>query len=379
MTRIFILLFLSIFSFNSHAVGCYTFGGNTYDCNVLIDYATGLPFSSTNPMPVSASVTPAVDYIASGNINVLNANLASGVATTGSTVATGTMNGVSTATIEVTGTFSETLLVQTTTDGSNWTTLPTITTISSGATAATITAAGNYQVPVPATAQVRVTCSAYTSGTAAISIRASTGSGGGGGGTAGSVTVTSSALPTGGSTSALQNTGNSYLALISNQVIGQGAATAGQNGLLLQAATTTSAPSYTSGTTNAMSTDKEGNLRINSVPSTAASSVVTNVDSTAYEASRVISNAPVNLLGCFGYNSKTSAQFMQLFNSTTVPADTTAPTVAPINVPASSSWSIDFGVYGRSFATGIAISNSSTGPTKTIGSADTWFSCRIKL
>jgi len=114
------------------------------------------------------------------------------------------------------------------------------------------------------------------------------------------------------------------------------------------------------------------------IPSTAASAIVTNVDSTAYEASHVISAAPANLLGCHGYSSSSSAQFILFFNSTTVPANATAPTIAPLSVPATSTWAIDFGVYGRPFSTGIAVSNSSTANTKTIGSADSWFSCTIK-
>jgi hypothetical protein len=76
--------------------------------------------------------------------------------------------------------------------------------------------------------------------------------------------------------------------------------------------------------------------------------------------------------GLTGYNSKASAQFIQLLDSATVPADTAVPVVV-FAVPASTSFSLDFGIKGRRFTTGIAISNSSTGPTKTIGSADCWF------
>lgn len=97
-----------------------------------------------------------------------------------------------------------------------------------------------------------------------------------------------------------------------------------------------------------------------------------NATSTAYEASRVVKASAGVLYGLTGYNSKASAQFILLFDSATVPADTAVPKVV-ISVPATSNFSIDFGPYGRSFSTGIAISNSSTGPTKTIGSADCWF------
>lgn len=102
----------------------------------------------------------------------------------------------------------------------------------------------------------------------------------------------------------------------------------------------------------------------------------TNVSSTALEASHVIKASAGTLLGVTGYNNKSSAQFIQLHNTTTVPADTAVPVVV-ITVPASSNFSIDFGTYGRRFATGISICNSSTAATKTVGSADCWFDAQF--
>ena len=103
-----------------------------------------------------------------------------------------------------------------------------------------------------------------------------------------------------------------------------------------------------------------------------------NATSTAYETNRVIKGSAGVLFSVNGYNSKTSSQFIQLHNATSLPADTAVPVVTFL-VSGTSNFSIDFGAkFGRYFSTGIVICNSSTGPTKTIGSADCWFDCQYK-
>lgn len=97
-----------------------------------------------------------------------------------------------------------------------------------------------------------------------------------------------------------------------------------------------------------------------------------NSSSAAYEASRVVKNTSGTLFGFTGYNSKVSAQFIQLHDATTIPAEGAIP-VAVFTVGASSNFSLDFGVNGRTFKFGIVLVNSSTAQTKTIGSADVWF------
>jgi ribosomal protein S12 methylthiotransferase accessory factor YcaO len=105
--------------------------------------------------------------------------------------------------------------------------------------------------------------------------------------------------------------------------------------------------------------------------------------SAAAEASAVVSAAPARVSKVIIFNDKVSAQYIQLFDSVTVPADTTVPDLCVI-VPADSSYVIDFprtierraaGGQDRPplFETGVAISNSSTAATKTIGTTDCLF------
>jgi len=93
--------------------------------------------------------------------------------------------------------------------------------------------------------------------------------------------------------------------------------------------------------------------------------------SVAYEASAIAKAAPGVLREIRGYNSKASAQFIQLHNSATVPADTAVP-LEIITVPATSNFSMTY-FDGIKCDAGIVVCNSSTGPTKTLGSADCWF------
>lgn len=95
------------------------------------------------------------------------------------------------------------------------------------------------------------------------------------------------------------------------------------------------------------------------------------VHSTAYEASHVVKAAPGTLVALFGYNSG-GAQFVQIYDSATLPANAAVP-IATFAVAATSNFYLDVPMTGLDCGTGIVVGNSSTGPTKTIGSANCFF------
>ena len=106
-----------------------------------------------------------------------------------------------------------------------------------------------------------------------------------------------------------------------------------------------------------------------------AAAGVSLISSTAYEASHVLKASPGTLVSLVGYNSG-AAQFIQIYNSATLPANGAAPAYT-FAVGAAQNFSLD-APTGIPFTVGIVVGNSSTGPTKTIGGADCYFSAVIK-
>ena len=93
------------------------------------------------------------------------------------------------------------------------------------------------------------------------------------------------------------------------------------------------------------------------------------------EASRVIKTGPGILYGFTVTNTKASAQFVQVFDASLLPADGAVPILA-MSVAASTAIGFNW-LPGRTFLTGIVVCNSSTQATKTIGSADCLFDAQF--
>jgi len=97
-----------------------------------------------------------------------------------------------------------------------------------------------------------------------------------------------------------------------------------------------------------------------------------NTHSNAYENARRVKRGPGLLFGFSAYSSNAAAQFIQVHDSQDAPASGAVP-VAVFTVAATAHIAISYIFPGRFHNQGIWIVNSSTGPTYTAGSADTFF------
>jgi hypothetical protein len=83
----------------------------------------------------------------------------------------------------------------------------------------------------------------------------------------------------------------------------------------------------------------------------------------------VVKASAGTLYGFQGYSD--AAGFVQVHNKASAPASTNVPVIV-IPIAAGAPFSLDFGVRGRAFSTGIAFGFSSTGPTYTDGGSHLW-------
>jgi hypothetical protein len=120
--------------------------------------------------------------------------------------------------------------------------------------------------------------------------------------------------------------------------------------------------SGTDGDWSTLNVDAFGRLRVSD------RNEVSKAKTTALATNLVVKASAGKLLGFYGYSTVT--QFIQVHNATSLPADAAVPDgVFPITASAPFSIWLE---HPEPYTTGIVICNSTTGPTKTIGAANTW-------
>lgn len=144
---------------------------------VASDPALVVAISPNNPVTTTAPV----DITATAALTAQNLNPNSGVATAGSAVAVTTMNGVTSIGVQVTGTYTGTLIPQVSNDATNWTNLgggkQWLQKDNGSYQDNIISAIGVFQITVAGFQWFRLTFTGIPSGTANVSMRATSGSG----------------------------------------------------------------------------------------------------------------------------------------------------------------------------------------------------------
>jgi hypothetical protein len=100
-----------------------------------------------------------------------------------------------------------------------------------------------------------------------------------------------------------------------------------------------------------------------------------NIHSNAYALALLVKTGAGVLYGFSVYSSKASAQFIQVHDRVAAPNLGDVPAVVfTVATTGNLNWNW---IPGRTFLYGCWIVNSSTGPTYTAGSADTWFDAQF--
>lgn len=113
------------------------------------------------------------------------------------------------------------------------------------------------------------------------------------------------------------------------------------------------------------------------ITASAAAVALSEAATTALATNLVVKASAGTLYRLHGINNNAAVRYIQIANLAALGADGTVPAFV-WQVAASSPFSIDFGMFGRRFTTGIVVCISTTLATKTIGAADLWVNASYK-
>jgi hypothetical protein len=94
--------------------------------------------------------------------------------------------------------------------------------------------------------------------------------------------------------------------------------------------------------------------------------------------SLVASAGPARLCGFSGYSANASAQFIQVHDAASLPANGSAPKIV-FKAGAAANFGADYNANPREFSTGVVVCTSTTYATLTLGATDDcWFDVQLK-
>lgn len=208
--------------------------------------AHGALIVATGVDPLAAAITPYsplnnTDVTALGNIT----------STQALTVST---QGAATAFVVVSGSWTGTLQPQVSYDGTNWVNISVVPSNPAAAAVTSITANGQYDLPVAGINEFRVIGATITGGTAAVHVEAGQGSFGTVARQSVAANLNATVVAPSGAALALDGS-------VTGLQVAQGSTTSGQKGALGLGAVTTTAPTYTTAQTSPLSLTTAGALR----------------------------------------------------------------------------------------------------------------------
>ena len=94
-------------------------------------------------------------------------------------------------------------------------------------------------------------------------------------------------------------------------------------------------------------------------------------------ANSIVIQSPCRLVRLTVSNKLAGSQYIQMFDAGVLPADGAEPSIPPVKINQDDVLVIEYGEAGRTLNNGLAICNSTTELTKTIGATNCWFDLQL--